>query len=198
MSRRREPQETSDAGPVRRILFIHSAGAQSATEGSGRFLARLGEALGPGYEICAPAMPGPDAPEAGPWLDTAARHAAAMQTPFVLLGHSLGGSVILKLLAERTIPTGLAGVVTVAAPFWGAPEWEYEAFALPANAGTTLSKGPPVMLLFATEDTVVSTDHLDRYLAAVPTARGRLIGGDHEFGAGDMESVVAALHSLIE
>ena len=179
-----------------RILFIHSAGPQGPSEGSNQLLARLREALGNAYPVDAPAMPAPEAPDAAPWLDAASEHLAQMREPFALVGHSLGGSIILKLLAESGVPTGLAGVVTVAAPYWGAPDWDYEAFALRADAGDRLLEVPAITLLFGREDNVVAPAHLDLYQAAIPSATGRLIKGDHVFAAGDIGAVADAVRAL--
>lgn len=177
-----------------RILFIHSAGDQGPGEGSSRFLARLRDAMGTDTEIVAPLMPKPDSPEADTWVDATRTHLAEMSGPFVLLGHSLGGSIILKCLAQSGVPGGVSGVVTVAAPFWGAQGWEYDAFALPANAGKAL-QALPVTMLFGDADETVSTDHLELYRQAIPTAAGRMIAGDHEFASGDIDAVADAIRT---
>ncbi len=179
---------------MKRILFIHSAGAQGDTEGSGRFLAKL-RPLMAGVELSTPAMPNPEAPSAGPWIDAVSRLASGMDAPFALLGHSLGGSIILKQLAEHGVPDGLAGVVAYAPPFWGAPDWGVPEFALPEDAGRRLA-GVTTILLFGRSDEVVTPDHLDLYRAAIPTAACRLIEGDHEFTTGDMIAVRDAISSL--
>lgn len=181
---------------MRRVLFVHSAGTQGPVEGSGRFLARLRAELGAGYEIAAPMMPDPDNPEPGPWLDALSGPLAETPEPFALVGHSLGGSIILKHLAERGVPDGLAGVVTIAAPFWGPRGWDYDGFALPADAAAKLKGLGSIILLFGRQDDTVATDHLDLYRAALPSAEGRLIDGDHEFATGDIHAVRDAISSL--
>lgn len=181
---------------MKKILFIHSAGAQGDTEGSGRLVAALRGALPSGYTLEAPLMPNPDAPQARPWLEALAGHVAQARPPFALVGHSLGGSIILKYLSENPVPGGLVGVVTVAAPFWGASDWKVAEFALPPKAGERLASVPRIVLLNGRRDDVVSLDHLTRYAQAVPTVMTREIDGDHEFAGGDISAVVDAIETL--
>ncbi|WP_224244179.1 alpha/beta hydrolase [Hyalangium gracile] len=181
---------------MKEILFIHSAGPQGDLEGSGRLVAGLKRALPSGYTLQAPLMPAPDAPRARPWLEALARHVARARPPFALVGHSLGGSLILKYLAENPVPGGLVGVVSVAAPFWNAPDWEVAEFALPPNAGERLASVPRIVLLNGRGDDVVPLDHLSRYARAVPTVTTREIDGDHEFTHGDIAAVVDAIETL--
>ena len=101
------------------LLFIHSAGPQTPTEGSGRLLADLRQAFEPDTTIIAPAMPSTDDPQAPRWDLAAGRAIAAMNSPYVLVGHSLGASTLLKCLASAAPPPGLKAVVLISAPWWG-------------------------------------------------------------------------------
>lgn len=179
------------------VLFIHSAGTQSDTEGSGPFLHALRKQLGPSLAMHAPIMPNPDSPEAAPWLEALARHVAERRSPFVLAGHSLGGSMILKYLAENPIPPLLRGVVSVAAPFWRAPDWEVPEYALPPDAGAALAAVEQLVLYHSRDDEVVAFDHLDRYASLLPHAVVRPVDGrGHLFGNGDIADVAADIRGL--
>lgn len=182
---------------MREVLFIHSAGTQSETEGSGLFLHALRGQLQPDIVVHAPIMPAPDSPEAGPWLEALGRHVAERQVPFALVGHSLGGSIILKYLSENPIPPLLRGVVTVAAPFWGAPDWDVSEYALSPAAGAALAAVKRLVLYHSRDDEVVSFDHLDRYATLLPHAVVRQVDGrGHIFGNGEVADMVADIRGL--
>jgi predicted alpha/beta hydrolase family esterase len=182
---------------MQEVLFIHSAGPQSETEGSGPFLHALRDQLEPGFVVHAPLMPDPDSPDAGPWLEALGRHLGELRAPFVLAGHSLGGSIILKFLAENPIPPLLAGVVSVAAPLWGAPDWGVPEFALPPTAGAALAEVRRLVLYHSRDDEIVAFDHLDRYAGLLPHAVVRPVDGrGHGFENGDSADVAADIREF--
>ena len=90
------------------LLFIQGAGDMWEPEGSG-FLARyLEKSLGPDYDVIAPQMP--DAatdPHYIPWRDRMDAELRGLAGPVVLVGHSLGGSLLLKYLAEGPPPVSI-------------------------------------------------------------------------------------------
>lgn len=173
------------------VLFIHSAGPQGAGEGSHRLVAALREALGKTVRFEAPLMPEPDAPDAAAWGMAFASHLAGLRAPFVLVGHSLGGSTILKYLAEEHVPEGLAGVILIAAPFWGAPDWEVPDFALPDGFAMQLSGLPRLVLYHSLDDDGVPVSHVDLYASALPNAEVRKVDGrGHAFDTGEVADIV--------
>lgn len=170
------------------VLFIHSAGAQGPGEGSFALLESLRAALPADLTLGAPLMPNPDNPEAEPWIAACQSAMTGIGDDFVLAGHSLGGSVILQTLARFGLPVNLKGVVTIAAPYWGAPDWAYDSFALPPNAGEKLEHLPRLVMLLGEDDDVVAADHLERYRAILPQAQTRRLPGvDHEAASAGSE-----------
>ncbi len=115
------------------VLFVHSAGPQGDGAGSSALLAGLRASLPPGTELLAPQMPDPDNPMAAGWIAHCRAAISGVDDEMILAGHSLGGSIILQTLAQFGIPERLMGVVTLGSPFWGAPDWEVESFALSAQ-----------------------------------------------------------------
>ncbi len=85
----------------KQILFIHSAGAQGPHEGSGRLVAHLQKGLGPEYQVLYPIMPDPENPAYEPWKAQLEKELTALEGEAILVGHSLGGSVLLKYLSEE-------------------------------------------------------------------------------------------------
>ena len=85
------------------VLFIQGAGGMYQPEGSGRLAAYLARELGAGYRVIAPEMPDADHPHYQPWRDLIEQELEAVNEPVILVGHSFGGSVLLKYsLRART------------------------------------------------------------------------------------------------
>jgi predicted alpha/beta hydrolase family esterase len=140
-------------------------------------------------------MPDPDDPDAGAWGKAVRKHLKVMGDDFVAVGHSLGGSTLLKELAEQGVPRKLRAVVTLAMPFW--PEWKIEDYALPRDV-SRLDK-VPLILYYSADDRTVSIDHLDRYGKLVPHATlKRVSGTDHLFDKAPFDRIAADIVSLSE
>jgi uncharacterized protein len=162
------------------VLFIHSAGLQGPEEGSSGLLESLRAALPSDYKLIAPTMPNPVNPEAEPWIAACQSEITGIEEDTVLVGHSLGGSTILQTLARFGIPVNLLGVIIIAAPFWGAPDWEFDTYKLPEDASEKLLTLPRLIVMQGDADEVVAADHPDRYRAILPNAEiRRLPGVDH-------------------
>jgi predicted alpha/beta hydrolase family esterase len=174
------------------VLFIHGAGDQSGAYSSGPLVAALRARLPAGTRFAAPIMPKPDEPDAAAWEAALGKHLRRQQAPLVLVGHSLGGSMILKQLADHGIPAGLAGVVSMAAPFWGMSDWEQEEWALPRGFEARLTLVPRIALYHSRDDDIVPVSHIDRYAEALPKATVRKVDGrGHLFADGNVADIVA-------
>jgi uncharacterized protein len=172
------------------VLFIHSSGDQSGNEGSGPLVAALRTGLPADIQFDAPIMPKPDEPDAAAWEAALGEHLRQQQAPLVLVGHSLGGSVILRYLAEHGIPAGLVGVVSIAAPFWERSGWQAE-WALPRGFEARLAV-PRITLYHSRDDDVAPVSHVDRYAEALPKAVVHKVDGrGHLFADGNVADIVA-------
>jgi uncharacterized protein len=109
------------------IFFLHSGGPQGPHEGSGDFVSWLRDTLGSEYNVIHPGMPNPEAPEYAPWKAKLGKELGQLKDGVIFVGHSLGGAVLLKYLAEEPFENPIAGMFLVSAPFWGGDEnWQYE------------------------------------------------------------------------
>ncbi len=180
------------------VIFLHSAGPQGPGEGSSALLAGLKQALPPGMTLVAPLMPEPDNPSAERWIAAMQQVLAGFEGPHILVGHSLGGSILLQTLARHGIGQGLMGVVLLNSPFWGAPGWAFEDFALTEGDAGTLKHLPRLLVLQGDADDVVSPDHPDRYKKLLPIAETETLKGvDHE-AAGAAPHVIAAMQKVCQ
>ncbi len=192
-SETRKSRASKGRSTRRRILFAHSAGPQGDREGSGFLVASLRRGLGRGYDVRYPIMPDPDDPVYAPWRDRLEKELAALADGAVLVGHSLGGSVLLKLLSERKpgkrVPR-FAGLFLVATPFWGPEGWGVDEFRLRKDIAARLPRIPRLVLCHSRDDDEVPFAHLGLYARALPQATVReLDGHGHLFENGCRELV---------
>jgi predicted alpha/beta hydrolase family esterase len=164
---------------VQRILFLHGAGPQPAP-GANPLLEALRRQW-PDADVVAPDLPRPEDPDPELWQEAIGRVVRAIpDEPWVIVGHSLGGSEALRFLCHR-IPTLLQRVVTVAAPCWDTedPDWNEPGFALPSTVGRTLAD-LEIVVVHAEDDDVVPADHAHRLAERLPSAHLVLLGdGGH-------------------
>jgi predicted alpha/beta hydrolase family esterase len=168
----------------KQIFFIQGAGNMHAPLGSGKLIAYLQEQLGSNYEVLAPNMPDPEHPTYQAWRDQIEQELGKLDADVLLIGHSLGGSMLLKYLAEGTYQRPIPGVFLVAAPYWGKRDWELE-FAVPDDFALHL---PPIRHLFlyhSRSDEAVPFASLLRYQEQLPQAIVRVLDGkEHSFAEG--------------
>ena len=178
------PADAREGGePMKgQVLFVHGGG-EGAHAADGRLAASLREAMGDDLGVRYPKMPGEDAPEHGAWRGRISEELTRMSGEVILVGHSLGASILLKYLSEEEPEKPIAGVFLLAAPFWGAADWEVEEYELRENFASKLPEGLPVSLYHGRDDEVVPFEHLALYAKKLPHATVRELGGrGHQFG----------------
>lgn len=176
---------------AKHVLFIHAAGNKRHPQGSGRLIAYLQEELGIDYEVISPDMPDPDKPQYPTWRDQIKQELAALEDGSILIGHSLGGSVLLKTLAEGSFQKRIAGLFLVAVPYWSNNgDWQVEEFVLPEDFAAKLPPISQIFLYQSQNDDIVPSAHIWHYKEKLPQATVRVLAGsEHSFIAGLPELV---------
>ena len=165
-----------------RVLFIHGGGGE-AFETDGALVRSLREALGPDFGVKYPEMPDADAPEFGAWSACISGELSALDGGVILVGHSLGGSVLLKHLSAERVEEPIAGLFLIAAPYWGAVDWKVTEYELREDFPEALPKDVPIFLYHSRDDEVVPFAHLAMYAERLPLASVREFDGrGHQFG----------------
>ncbi len=178
----------------RHVLFIHGAGGE-AYEEDGNLVKSLREALRPEFEVRYPEMPDGEAPEYRAWGDRIARELSASNGGVILVGHSLGASILLKYLSEERIEKPIAGMFLIATPYWGTADWEAE-YALREDFPATLPEDVPIFLYHSRDDEVVPFAHLALYAGRLPHATVREVEDrGHQFGD-DLSEVAEDIATL--
>jgi predicted alpha/beta hydrolase family esterase len=80
---------------MQQVLFIQGAG-QGAYEEDKKLASSLRQALGADHEVRYPAMPDEDDTPYELWKQQIEKELTAMNKPIILVGHSVGASVVIK------------------------------------------------------------------------------------------------------
>ena len=180
----------------RQVLFIQGGGAGTHDDWDDKLVDSLRRELGDGYEIRYPRMPAEDDPSDAAWGPAIAEATAALRDGSIVVGHSVGGTLLVHTLVEPPPDGSLAAIVLIAAPFVGAGGWPGEEFELPGNLGALLDAGVPVHVFHGLEDSDVPPAHADLYAHSIPQAEVHLLPGrDHQLG-NDLGDVATVIHGL--
>ena len=141
-------------------------------------------------------MPAEDDPTAARWVPAIQEAIAALEDGAVVVGHSIGGTILAHALADEPQDRRLGAIVLLAAPFVGTGGWPGEEFELSSALGASLPPGVPVHLFHGLDDNEVPPAHADLYAQAVPRATlHRLPGRDHQLG-NDLSDVASMIRDL--
>jgi predicted alpha/beta hydrolase family esterase len=168
---------------MKQILFAHSAGPQYGKgKGSYDLVHALRTKLHPECKILFPKIEKPNSPTYAKYKDLFASAFANITEPVILIGHSLGGSTLLKYLSEERPDISIAGLFLVSVPHWTSNMKEFE---LKKNFQSAIKPVPPVYLYHSKNDPVVPFKHMAFYADAFKSAVTReLRGREHVFEKG--------------
>ena len=180
----------------RQLLFIQGGGAGAHDEWDSKLVASLQRTLGPEWDVRYPSMPDEDDPHYPAWK-VAIRHAIGeLDAGAILVGHSIGGAMLVMALAEQRPSRPVGAIILLAAPFVGEGGWPGDEFTTPAELGGRLPPGVPVHVFHGERDETVPPAHAGLYARAVPQARVHsLPARDHQFG-NDLAEVAQVIGSI--
>ena len=151
-----------------KILFIHSAGSQGDNQGSDGLVTNLKLALGESYSLLCPKMPDPENPNYQAWKGTLGTQLDLIDDQIILIGHSLGGSVLLKYFSEIPYQKRILGMFIIASPFFMGRPGGLAQFSLRKDFGSRLVSIPRIYLYHSQDDEWVPFDHQSRFAENLP------------------------------
>ena len=179
---------------MRQVLFIQGGGAAVHDEWDDKLVASLQRELGAGYEVRYPRMPDEDDPSDAVWGPVIGQELAHLDAGAVVVGHSVGGTLLVRALSDQPPQQReLGGVVLVSAPFVGAGGWPGEEFGFAVGLGARLPRGVPVHVVHGLADRTVPSSHAELYARAIRQAQLHLLPGrDHQLDddLGDVARVI--------
>ena len=166
---------------ARPVLFIQGAGAGTHDEWDVRLVDSLRRELGSEWEVHYPHMPDEDDARYATWGPAIRWELAGLGDGAVVVGHSVGGTLLVHTIAQHPPDRPLGGIVLLAAPFVGEGGWPGDGLEATSDLGSRLPAGVAVHVFHGVEDETVPPSHADLYAAAIPQARVYgLPGRDHQ------------------
>jgi predicted alpha/beta hydrolase family esterase len=179
----------------KQVLFIQGAG-EGAYEEDGELVRSLRDVLGTEYKVLYPKLPEEEISGYGAWKARISKELAALDGQVILVGHSVGSSVLLKYLSEERVEKSLAGIFLIAAPYWGAGGWQVDEFTLDEGHVAKLLKALPIFFYHSRDDDIVPFAHLAMHAEKFPQATFREFDGRGHQLNNDLSEVAADIASL--
>ncbi|WP_119067731.1 alpha/beta fold hydrolase [Aggregatilinea lenta] len=163
------------------VLFIQGGGSGAHQEDAA-LVGSLRRELGTSYDVLYPQMPHEDSPDYQAWKLQIRKELEGLQGEIILIGHSVGGYILLKYLSKEKQPdTSIVGLCIIAAPYPSGDEnWEFEGFALPKDFGAKLPANAEIFLYHSHDDQIVPFAHVLLYANALSKATVRETNGGHQ------------------
>lgn len=181
---------------TRQLLFIQGGGSGVHDAWDDELVDSLRRSLGPDYEISYPRMPDEDDPSYPKWKAAIGRELAKLDDGAILIGHSIGGTMLIHALVEAPPKLRPGAILLLAAPFVGEGGWPSDEIAPKRDLGGQLPAGVPVHLFHGSQDETAPPPHADLYRQAIPQAEvHRLPGRDHQLN-NDLSEVAEAVREL--
>lgn len=180
----------------RQLLFVQGGGAGVHDGWDNKLVGSLQHGLGDSLDIRYPRMPNEGNPSYELWKPALEAQLDALRDDAILVGHSAGGAVLIRLLAEQVPLPKLSGIIFIATPFLGNGGWSADDVPFSPDLGRQLPKDVPIHFYHGLADETVPSSHVMLYMRAVPQGRvHRLPGRDHQLN-NDLSEVAAMILSL--
>jgi predicted alpha/beta hydrolase family esterase len=180
----------------RQLLFVQGGGAGTHDEWDEKLVESLSHELGPNFEIRYPRMPNEDDPAYAAWKATLEKELATLDDDAILVGHSIGGTILVNALAKSRSDRKFGAIFLIAAPFVGEGGWPSEDMNPLPDLGARLPGNVPIYVYHGLDDETAPPAHADLYARAIPQAQVRhLPQRDHQLN-NDLSEVAATIKSL--
>ena len=180
---------------AKHLIFFHGGGSEEDYEADAKLVASLKSKLGSGYSVHYPLLPNNGTPDLGRRKQIS-HEISASEDNVILVGHSLGASMLLACLSEIKIMKKIAGIFLLAPPFWNRNEDWAQAFKLQPDFAKKLDQKTPLFFYHCLDDEEVPIGHLTIYKQHLPWASFREISvGGHQFN-NDITMVVNDIKSI--
>ena len=177
------------------VLFIQGGGGNEDYKADAKLVASLQEALGSDYIVHYPLLSDESSPDFGRRKQIG-KEISLIKGEIILVGHSLGASMLLKYLSENEVKKKIAGVFLISTPFWSGHEDWKQGLKLHEDFPDKLPKNVPIFLYHCRDDEEVPFEHLSLYARKLRQATVREIGsGGHQLN-NDLSIVAKDIKSL--
>ena len=180
----------------RQLLFVQGGGKGVHDEWDDKLIESLRRGLGDGFDIRYPRMPQEGDPDYARWKPVLQEQIGRLPTGAILVGHSVGATIVIRLLSEQARVRKLGGMFFIAAPFLGDDGWPADDVRFSAELGARLPEDIPIHFFHGLDDETVPSSHADLYARAIPQGRVHYLPGrDHQLN-NDFSEVATTILSL--
>jgi len=181
----------------KQVLFIHGAGDEGY-KADALLATALQNELGAAYKVHFPEMPQDETESffGSQWPKRIGEEIASLKGDVILVGHSLGASMLLKYLSENKVKKKIPGVFLLVPPFWSGDDHWVQPLKLRDDFQHNLPKDIPIFFYQCRDDEEVPFSQFNRYKRLVQGATFREIkSGGHQFN-NDLSIVATDIQSL--
>lgn len=175
------------------VINIHGAGPKhyrSLEDGSGDWQAQLPTHLGSDYKVLSPQMPSPKNPSFEEWKILFEKYLLRARGDLIFVGHSLGGSFLLKYISENIIPQKILALLLVATPFK-----TIKGFEAPTDY-TSLKKIQNIFLYHSMDDVEVPYAHALMYNELMQGNLKTYFNQGHFFKRKEFPDIIQDIHHI--
>lgn len=149
-----------------------------------------------GIAVIAPALPKPLQPNYKKWMKTVLPFARTMTKSTVIIAHSIGGVLALRML-EKRLSKRIAGVILVSSPFAATIRVKamLDFFDRPIDWWTVRKAASKFEIIHAKDDPLVPFDHALRYQEALDGELTLMKKGSH-YTAKSVPLIINALRKI--
>ncbi len=180
----------------RQILFIQGAGEAVYDQWDNKLVDSLRQELGNGYTVRYPCMPNEADPTYAAWKPALLKELDGLDDGAVLVGHSVGGTILLRVLAEQPLKFTPAALMLIAPPYIGDGGWHSDDMMAPTYFTRYLPAGLSIFFYRGDDDQTTPAGHIALYAKDIPQAIIRpLPHRDHQLG-NDLSDVARDILAL--
>ena len=157
---------------------------------------KLGENLGREYEVIFPAMPNKTNAQYPEWKIWFEKIVDLLNDDLILIGHSLGGSFLIKYLSENKLTKKTTAVFLVSAVYDSDGDGNgLVSFSLPSEFDLQTDK---VFLYHSKDDPIVPLTALEKIQSRLPSVKARIFENRGHFNQEEFPEIVEDILSLIK
>lgn len=154
---------------TRQILFIQGGG-DGGYEADKALVDSLQENLPNEYDIYYPELQTDESVSDFGWTRQIARKILEVKDDAIIVGHSLGASMLLKYFSENPVNKKIKGIFLISTPFWSGKEDWLTGLKLQEDFAGKLPHEVPLFFYHCKDDEVAPFFHLEHYRQKVTYA----------------------------
>ncbi len=149
--------------------------------------------LGANIEVLTPRMPNANNAKYEEWKIWFEKLIPFLTGGVLLIGHSLGGSFIVKYLSENHLPVHIGGVFLVATPYDADNDENLREFVAPSSLELLAKQANKIFLYQSEDDPIVPFTELEKYRRALPNAEVRIFKNRGHFNQETFPEIITDL-----